>query len=225
VKRKREPEPYRSVWQSVVPVAVYLDDLEDTWKLLQRVGTVSAETDDFVGITTFDDLASLTGSRQRDVRLVAQTDNGDEVQVHLGPAEAAVTLTAPRLEFVGVRAQLVGILLRHWRGWSIADLGPVILLSAVLLPAIWSEASRAVATLSILDVFGTLALALSEGVLIAYAVHLRRTQWSILPMVRYEDRPRSLLVHRREELLMGLAFLLVGAVLGYLLGRWDPLGP
>ena len=204
-----------------MPLLLYLDDLRDCFRLLEQIGPVQAESDTHVDIGSFDDLLQQHGRPMNDLKIVATADAGTAT-AWFGQNGASITITSPRPEFTGVLHQLQMVAWRHWRKFSIADTGvafaivTVVVALLVTTPAAQLPFPWNLAVPAALIVIGLLILARYR--------HERRTQWTLMPMIWFADRPPSFLAQNRDQIVVQVVLGLVFLVLGYLLGLWPPLG-
>jgi hypothetical protein len=189
--------------------------------VLGTLGTVVGETDGHQDIASFAELAQLQGSKVTDLIMTSTTVAGEEMTVHVGLRHAEVSYSSPALEFIGALNEIRFVLLRHWRNWSLADTGGVLILGLPLMLVIFLGArslARPPGAPDELIFLGALALAIVGMALIwNLTAWLRRRRFVLLPMIRYEDRPPSFLKRRGEDIAIQLA---VGVIAGLIVGYW-----
>jgi hypothetical protein len=215
-RRKAQPtEPYSWTYAFIVPLHLYLDDLRDIFNVLEQIGPVLAESDEFVEIASFEELRQRHGKPMRDLTLVATASGGDTVTADFRHNGASITITSPKPEFVGVLRQIQEIAWRHWRNASIADSGWYMAIFLGLIAVASAQSGFGLVPFPRSLLLAGLLFGIAAFILLS-SIRQRRSRWTIMPMIWHAERPPSFLKRNQDQIILGLIWVVVGYLLGIL---------
>jgi hypothetical protein len=211
--RRKRPSDQSLTSQILTPTRVYLDDIQDVFRLLDNVSaSVTMETELYECISSIDELIEAHGNKRiKHLTLLAKREDQPLAAVTLSPDSASVWVSSSTPEMIGLRLQLSHVLWRRTRDFAVITAGYMYSFLSLLGGAVLIADSG----IGLPGAFpGLLFLALGIVTFAAWRFQLRR-YYTIIDIVRKSQAP-SFFTRNRDALIVATVAGVLGTVAGSL---------